>query len=72
MLSIGFHTDAFNSSYWNFEQCLAWGNRQRLNYIECGTIDGVIDSEDVKHLERVMTGLRKIPGIHDVQRLNKI
>jgi GTP pyrophosphokinase len=36
------------------------------------TIDIVIDIEDVKHLERVMTGLRKIPGIHDVQRLNKI
>jgi len=36
------------------------------------TIDLVIDIEDVKHLERVMTGLRKIPGIHDVQRLNKV
>jgi len=36
------------------------------------TIDMVIDIEDVKHLERVMTGLRKIPGIRDVQRLNKI
>jgi GTP diphosphokinase / guanosine-3',5'-bis(diphosphate) 3'-diphosphatase len=35
------------------------------------TIDIVIDIEDVKHLERVMSGLRKIPGIHDVQRLNK-
>jgi hypothetical protein len=31
----------------------------------------VIDIEDVKHLERVIGGLRKIPGIHDVQRLNK-
>jgi GTP diphosphokinase / guanosine-3',5'-bis(diphosphate) 3'-diphosphatase len=36
------------------------------------TIDIVIDIEDVKHLERVMSGLRKIPGIHDVQRLNKV
>ena len=35
------------------------------------TIDIVIDIEDVKHLDRVMSGLRKIPGIHDVQRLNK-
>jgi len=26
----------------------------------------------VKHLERVIAGLRKIPGIHDVQRLNKV
>jgi GTP pyrophosphokinase len=36
------------------------------------TIDIVIDIEDVKHLERVITGLRKIQGIHDVQRLNKV
>ena len=36
------------------------------------TIDIVIDIEDVKHLERVMTGLRRISGIHDVQRLNKV
>jgi GTP pyrophosphokinase len=36
------------------------------------TIDMVIDIEDVKHLERLMAGLRKIPGIRDVQRLGKI
>jgi GTP diphosphokinase / guanosine-3',5'-bis(diphosphate) 3'-diphosphatase len=36
------------------------------------TIDIVIDIDDVKHLERVVSGLRKIPGIHDVQRLNKV
>ncbi len=36
------------------------------------TIDIVIDIEDVKHLERVISGMRKIPGIHDVQRLNKV
>ena len=24
MPAIGFHTDAFNSSNWNFEQCLQW------------------------------------------------
>jgi inosose dehydratase len=41
MLEIGFHTDAFNSSYWNFDQCLQWGNQHGLHYIECGTIDGV-------------------------------
>lgn len=40
-MEIGFHTDAFNSSYWNFEQCLDWAHRQDLHYIECGTIDGV-------------------------------
>ena len=23
-MQIGFHTDAFNSSYWNFDKRLAW------------------------------------------------
>jgi sugar phosphate isomerase/epimerase len=41
MIEIGFHTDAFNSSYWNFEQCLVWAQRNGLRYIECGAIDGV-------------------------------
>lgn len=41
MLEIGFHTDAFNSSYWSFDQCLDWAHRQGLRYIECGAIDGV-------------------------------
>lgn len=41
MIEIGFHTDAFNSSYWNFEQCLGWAQRNDVHYIECGAIDGV-------------------------------
>lgn len=41
MFEIGFHTDAFNSSYWNFEQCLEWAHRNGLHWIECGAIDGV-------------------------------
>lgn len=41
MFHIGFHTDAFNSSYWNFEQCLEWAQAHDLEYIECGAIDGV-------------------------------
>jgi sugar phosphate isomerase/epimerase len=41
MIEIGFHTDAFNSSYWSFDQCLEWGRRNGLKYIECGAIDGV-------------------------------
>jgi inosose dehydratase len=41
MAQIGFHTDAFNSSYWNFGQCLDWAHRQDLHFIECGAIDGV-------------------------------
>ncbi len=41
MIEIGFHTDAFNSAYWSFEQCLGWARRNDVHYIECGTIDGV-------------------------------
>jgi len=41
MIEIGFHTDAFNSSYWSFDQCLNWCHRQGLKFIECGAIDGV-------------------------------
>jgi sugar phosphate isomerase/epimerase len=40
-MHIGFHTDAFNSSYWSFEQCLEWAQRSGVHFIECGTIDGV-------------------------------
>ncbi len=41
MIEIGFHTDAFNSSYWSFEKCLEWAQKNDVHYIECGTIDGV-------------------------------
>ncbi|MDO9120683.1 MAG: sugar phosphate isomerase/epimerase family protein [Anaerolineaceae bacterium] len=41
MIEIGFHTDAFNSSYWNFEQALQWGQKNDLHWVECGMIDGV-------------------------------
>jgi len=41
MSKIGFHTDAFNSSYWSFQQCLDWARDHSLSYIECGAIDGV-------------------------------
>ena len=40
-MRIGFHTDAFNSSYWDFEKCLAWAQSQGVHRIECGVIDGV-------------------------------
>ncbi len=40
-MKIGFHTDAFNSSYWSFEKCLAWAQRNDVHWIECGLIDGV-------------------------------
>jgi sugar phosphate isomerase/epimerase len=39
-MKIGFHTDAFNSSYWNFEKCLEWAQQNDVHFIECGLIDG--------------------------------
>lgn len=41
MIEIGFHTDAFNSAYWSFDQCLEWARDHGLAFIECGAIDGV-------------------------------
>jgi len=41
MIEIGFHTDAFNSSYWSFEQALAWAQKNDVHWVECGMIDGV-------------------------------
>jgi GTP pyrophosphokinase len=35
-------------------------------------IDIVLDIADLKHLENIVAGVRKIPGVHDVQRLQKI
>jgi sugar phosphate isomerase/epimerase len=40
-MKIGFHTDAFNSSYKSFEDCLKWAEKNNVHYIECGLIDGV-------------------------------
>ncbi len=39
-MKIGFHTDAFNSAYWNFERCLGWAQEHGVHFIECGLIDG--------------------------------
>ncbi|HBO43436.1 MAG TPA: hypothetical protein DD670_05800 [Planctomycetaceae bacterium] len=39
-MKIGFHTDAFNSAYWNFEKCLVWARDHDVHFIECGLIDG--------------------------------
>lgn len=39
-MNIGFHTDAFNSAYWNFEKCLQWAEAHEVHFIECGLIDG--------------------------------
>jgi GTP pyrophosphokinase len=36
------------------------------------SVDAVLDVADLQHLELIIGGLRKIPGVHDVQRLQKI
>jgi len=36
------------------------------------TIDVVIDIADMKHLQRIVGGIRKLPGIRDVQRVQKL
>jgi GTP diphosphokinase / guanosine-3',5'-bis(diphosphate) 3'-diphosphatase len=35
-------------------------------------VDVVLDIADLKHLENIINGVRKIPGVHDVQRLQKV
>lgn len=40
-MKIGFHTAAFNSSFYSFDKCLAWAQHNDVHYIECGVIDGV-------------------------------
>jgi GTP diphosphokinase / guanosine-3',5'-bis(diphosphate) 3'-diphosphatase len=36
------------------------------------SIDVVLEINNLKHLEQIIDGLRKIPGVHDVQRLQKV
>jgi GTP diphosphokinase / guanosine-3',5'-bis(diphosphate) 3'-diphosphatase len=36
------------------------------------SVEIVLDISDLKHLEQIIAGLRKIPGVHEVQRLQKI
>ncbi|NCO42646.1 MAG: hypothetical protein COZ06_36865 [Armatimonadetes bacterium CG_4_10_14_3_um_filter_66_18] len=40
-MKLGFHTDAFNTSYQSFDACLQWAQKNDVHYIECGLIDGV-------------------------------
>ncbi len=35
-------------------------------------VDIILDIADLKHLENIINGVRKIPGVHEVQRLQKI
>ena len=41
VMKIGFHTDAFNTSYSSFEGCMKWAQKNDVHCIECGLIDGV-------------------------------
>jgi GTP diphosphokinase / guanosine-3',5'-bis(diphosphate) 3'-diphosphatase len=35
-------------------------------------IDLVVDIDDLKHMERIVTGIRKIQGVREVQRVQKL
>jgi len=39
---------------------------------ESATVEIVADIADLKHLDRIVTGVRKIPGVRDVQRVQKL
>ncbi|HXY02880.1 MAG TPA: ACT domain-containing protein, partial [Terriglobales bacterium] len=47
-------------------------NVEARTYNGHGNIDVILDIQDLKHLENIINGVRKIPGVHDVQRLQKI
>jgi len=36
------------------------------------TVEIIVDIADLKHLERIINGVRKIPGVRDVQRVQKV
>jgi GTP pyrophosphokinase len=36
------------------------------------TVDIIVDIADLKHLERIIMGVRKIPGVKDVQRVQRV
>jgi len=40
-MKISFHTDAFNTSFKDFQYCLDWAEQHDVHWIECGLIDGV-------------------------------
>jgi guanosine-3',5'-bis(diphosphate) 3'-pyrophosphohydrolase len=53
-------------------------NHTNIRNIEARTgngqasIDVVLEIADLKHLQTIINGVRQIPGVHDVQRLQKI
>jgi GTP pyrophosphokinase len=36
------------------------------------TVDIIVDIADLKHMERIVSGVRKIPGVRDVQRVQRV
>jgi inosose dehydratase len=40
-MKISFHTDAFNTSFNDFQHCVDWAEKNDVHWIECGLIDGV-------------------------------
>ncbi len=52
----------------NTNICNAEANTTQDN----ATVDIVADIADLKHLERILSGVRKIPGVRDVQRVQKL
>jgi GTP diphosphokinase / guanosine-3',5'-bis(diphosphate) 3'-diphosphatase len=47
-------------------------NVEARTYNGHGNIDVILDILDLKHLENIINGVRRIPGVHDVQRLQKV
>jgi len=39
---------------------------------DSATVEIVADIADLKHLERIITGVRKIAGVREVQRVQKL
>jgi guanosine-3',5'-bis(diphosphate) 3'-pyrophosphohydrolase len=35
-------------------------------------VEFILEAEDLHHLNRIVTGLRRVPGVRDVQRANKV
>jgi GTP pyrophosphokinase len=35
-------------------------------------VDFVVETVDLRHLNRLVDKLRRVPGVHDVQRVQKI
>jgi GTP pyrophosphokinase len=47
-------------------------NMEATTVDEHATVEIVADIADLKHLDRILIGVRKIPGVRDVQRVQKL